>query len=108
MTLNLRILREFYFHYIGVIDACKADTELKTAVLKEILRVSNPLPGRLPRVVPPEGFKLDGVVIQPGVRHTQRSAINTVADHAVYLTGHHTHFSLSLEPPQISMGSIKQ
>ncbi|KAF2445452.1 cytochrome P450 [Karstenula rhodostoma CBS 690.94] len=37
-----------------------------TACIKEILRTSNPLPGRLPRVVPPEGFDLYGRHIPGG------------------------------------------
>ena len=40
----------------------------KTAVLKEVLRCSNPLPGRLPRVVPSDGVFLNGNHLEAGVR----------------------------------------
>lgn len=48
-----------------------------TAVLREVLRCSNPLPGRLPRVVPPEGASIDGVDLPPGVVvHTSAYLLN--------------------------------
>ncbi|KAL8758331.1 MAG: hypothetical protein Q9199_001587 [Rusavskia elegans] len=34
--------------------------QIQTAVIKESLRISNPLPGRMPRVVPEEGYLLYG------------------------------------------------
>ncbi|KAF2473016.1 cytochrome P450 [Lindgomyces ingoldianus] len=34
------------------------DLSFLNAVIKEILRISNPLPGRLPRVVPHDGYKM--------------------------------------------------
>jgi cytochrome P450 len=40
----------------------------QTATIKEILRCTHPVPGRLPRVVPPEGYQLfDGSFLNPGV-----------------------------------------
>jgi cytochrome P450 len=39
----------------------------QTACIKEVLRMGNPLPGRLPRVVPPEGFDLYGHHVPGGV-----------------------------------------
>jgi cytochrome P450 len=50
-----------------------------TAVIKEMLRVSSPLPGLSPRVVPPEGFRLYGEHIPGG------TIINTSA----YLLNRH-------------------
>ncbi|KAL8658077.1 MAG: hypothetical protein Q9202_007630 [Teloschistes flavicans] len=48
-----------------------------TAVLREVLRCSNPLPGRLPRVVPPEGASVDGIDLAPGVIvHTSAYLLN--------------------------------
>ncbi|KAL9577458.1 MAG: hypothetical protein Q9212_006352 [Teloschistes hypoglaucus] len=48
-----------------------------TAVLREVLRCSNPLPGRLPRVVPPEGALVDGIDLAPGVIvHTSAYLLN--------------------------------
>ncbi|KAL9012926.1 MAG: hypothetical protein Q9173_002347 [Seirophora scorigena] len=48
-----------------------------TAVLREVLRCSNPLPGRLPRVVPPEGASIDGLDLSPGVVvHTSAYLLN--------------------------------
>ncbi|KAL8813212.1 MAG: hypothetical protein Q9200_000441 [Gallowayella weberi] len=48
-----------------------------TAVLREVLRCSNPLPGRLPRVVPPEGASIDGIDLAPGVVvHTSAYLLN--------------------------------
>ncbi|KAI1799432.1 cytochrome P450 [Daldinia bambusicola] len=38
-----------------------------TATIKEILRAGNPLPGRLPRTVPEEGYHLYGNYLKPGV-----------------------------------------
>ena len=40
---------------------------IKNAVIKEILRISNPLPGRLPRLVPQEGYSLYGQHVPGGV-----------------------------------------
>ncbi|OJJ99917.1 hypothetical protein ASPACDRAFT_78841 [Aspergillus aculeatus ATCC 16872] len=37
-----------------------------SAVIKEALRMSSPFPGRLPRVVPPEGMKLDNKFVPGG------------------------------------------
>ena len=48
-----------------------------TAVLREVLRCSNPLPGRLPRVVPPEGASIDGIDLAAGVIvHTSAYLLN--------------------------------
>lgn len=48
-----------------------------TAVLQEVLRCSNPLPGRLPRVVPPDGASIDGIELDPGVTvHTSAYLLN--------------------------------
>ncbi|KAF2180130.1 cytochrome P450 [Zopfia rhizophila CBS 207.26] len=50
-----------------------------TAVIKEVLRVSHPLPGLTPRVVPPEGFKLYSHTIPGG----------TVFNTSAYLLNRH-------------------
>ena len=42
------------------------DLPYLNAVIKEILRVSNPLPGRLPRAVPAEGYTLYGNHVSAG------------------------------------------
>ncbi|MCJ1377215.1 hypothetical protein MMC17_000307 [Xylographa soralifera] len=48
-----------------------------TAVIKEFLRCSNPLPGRLPRVVPSEGISFNGAIIPPGtIVHTSSYLLN--------------------------------
>ncbi|KAI1389022.1 cytochrome P450 [Hypoxylon trugodes] len=48
-----------------------------TATIKEILRLGNPLPGRLPRMVPAEGYYLHGRFLQPGVNiHTSAYVLN--------------------------------
>ena len=36
--------------------------------MKEILRMSIPVPGKLPRIVPPEGFNVEQWHIPGGVR----------------------------------------
>ncbi|KAI0478374.1 cytochrome P450 [Xylariaceae sp. FL0804] len=47
------------------------------AVVKEILRLGNPLPGRLPRTVPPEGYRLYGHWVPPGINiHTSAYLLN--------------------------------
>jgi hypothetical protein len=40
---------------------------IKNAVIKEILRISNPLPGLLPRLVPQEGYSSYGQHVPGGV-----------------------------------------
>ncbi|KAH7115002.1 cytochrome P450 [Dendryphion nanum] len=48
-----------------------------TAVVKEIIRFTNPIPGRLPRVVPPQGYQLHGKFLPPGtVVHTSAYLLN--------------------------------
>ncbi|KAH8648213.1 cytochrome P450 [Tricladium varicosporioides] len=46
-----------------------------TAVIKEVLRYSNPVPGRAPRVVPPEGYTLYGHKLASGTILTTSSYI---------------------------------
>ena len=47
------------------------------AVVKEIIRFTNPIPGRLPRVVPPQGFQLGKRFLPPGtVVHTSAYLLN--------------------------------
>jgi hypothetical protein len=56
---------------------------IKNAVIKEILRISNPLPGRLPRLVPQEGYSLYGQHVPGGVSRSivvSLSADLTTAD----------------------------
>jgi cytochrome P450 len=50
-----------------------------TVCIKEILRISNPLPGRLPRVAPPEGFELYGQHLLGG----------TIINSSAYLLNRH-------------------
>lgn len=38
-----------------------------TATIKEVLRLAHPLPGRLPRTVPIQGYSLQGHLLLPGV-----------------------------------------
>ncbi|KAL8765079.1 MAG: hypothetical protein Q9209_007740 [Squamulea sp. 1 TL-2023] len=48
-----------------------------TAVLREVLRCSNSLPGCLPRVVPPEGASIDGIDLAAGtIVHTSAYLLN--------------------------------
>jgi hypothetical protein len=51
----------------------------QTACIKEVLRMGNPLPGRLPRVVPPEGFDLYGHHVPGGVSTRFRRQIRANA-----------------------------
>ena len=55
-----------------------ATTDLKylEAVLNEGLRICNPIPGGLPRVVPEGGDTYDGVFLPEGVSHTHLANIN--------------------------------
>ncbi|KAH6666679.1 cytochrome P450 [Halenospora varia] len=46
-----------------------------TAIIKEVLRYSNPVPGRAPRVVPPEGYTLYGHKLAGGTVLTTSSYI---------------------------------
>ncbi|ROT40789.1 cytochrome P450 [Sodiomyces alkalinus F11] len=51
------------------------------AVVKETLRLGHPLPGRLPRKVPAEGYTLYGHHLPPGVNiHTSAYILNRHAD----------------------------
>ena len=43
--------------------------DIQTAVIKEGLRLGTIVPGRLPRVVPPEGIDHKGTFIPGGVSH---------------------------------------
>jgi cytochrome P450 len=48
-----------------------------TAVVKEIVRFTNPIPGRLPRVVPSSGYQLNGEFLPPGtIVHTSAYLLN--------------------------------
>jgi cytochrome P450 len=48
-----------------------------TAVVKEIVRFTNPIPGRLPRVVPPSGYQLHGEFLPPStIVHTSAYLLN--------------------------------
>jgi cytochrome P450 len=48
-----------------------------TAVVKEIIRFTNPIPGRLPRVVPSQGYQLRGNSLAPGtIVHTSAYLLN--------------------------------
>ena len=48
-----------------------------TAVIKEILRCANPLPGRLPRVVPADGCTINGNFVKAGtIVHTSAYLLN--------------------------------
>jgi cytochrome P450 len=49
------------------------DAEIQNAVIKEILRISNPLPGRLPRLVPEDGYEFYGRHVPAGVNQTTPS-----------------------------------
>ena len=56
------------FFFFDVFAAYFRLTELKTAVVKEGLRLSSGVPGILPRVVPPEGAYVKNEFIPGGVR----------------------------------------
>ncbi|RYP70074.1 hypothetical protein DL771_005691 [Monosporascus sp. 5C6A] len=54
---------------------------LKTAVIRETLRLGHPLPGRLPRTVPEGGYSLHGGLVPPGVNiHTSAYILNRHPD----------------------------
>lgn len=70
-TLLYHDLRQLPFFVSYLVLAMQklrpTDNFKKCATIKEVLRYSSPLPGRLPRVVPTEGYKLNGIRVRTGV-----------------------------------------
>jgi hypothetical protein len=76
---------------------------IKNAVIKEILRVSNPLPGRLPRLVPQEGYSLYGKHVPRGVSQSiflSSSANSVTADRSQLLCPPAESTSFCMDQPQ--------
>ncbi|KAI0199505.1 cytochrome P450 [Astrocystis sublimbata] len=76
-----RLTRELRDEFPSITDKITYDRARSltylTAVIKEILRLGNPLPGRLPRTVPAAGYSLHGHLLEPGVSiHTSAYILN--------------------------------